>query len=220
MSAHYGHQVVPMPTGERIQASHECLTIRKSARLVLIGKLGYHPPPTERGLSAQCGFAAMDYHLKPIGKTCAGTGEELIPGSRCYSVVIDHDGQRVRLDYSEAGWQGPPTGAIGHWTSTVPLPETTKTKPLDADALMRYFEQMSEDANPVQEKFKYVLALLLLQKRRLQLDGSRHDGDIEYLEVSGNRGEGPYEVRHFELSDDETEQLQRDLNTHLKSEWN
>ena len=36
-------------------------------------------------------------------------------------------------------------------------------KPLDADALMRYFEQLCEDANPAQEKFAYVLSLLLLQ---------------------------------------------------------
>ena len=109
----------------------------------------------------------MDYHLKQIGRTCAGTGEELLSGSTCFSALVERDGQLVRLDYSQEGWTGPPEGTIGYWQSVVPEPDETKAKPLDTDALMRYFEQLSEDANPAQEKLRYVLSLLLLQKRRL-----------------------------------------------------
>lgn len=161
----------------------------------------------------------MDYHLKPIGKTCAGTGEPLVPGERCYSVVVEDQDELVRLDYSETGWDGPPEDAIGQWQCVVPEPETKKTEPINPDDLMRYFEQLHEDANHQQEAFCYVLALLLLQKRRLKLDGSRVEGEIEYLQLTGAHGEGQFEVRDQQLGADEIATLQASLNEHLATEW-
>ena len=157
----------------------------------------------------------MDYRLKPIGKTCTVTGNELVPGSVCLSTLVEQDGRFVRLDFSEAGWNGPPEGAVGYWHCTVPQPEQNSRKLLDANALMGYFEQLCEDANPSQDKLRYVLSLLLLQKRRLKLQGSRQDGDAEYLELIGSQGQGPFEVRDCYLSEDEINQLQKDLNVHL-----
>ena len=157
----------------------------------------------------------MDYHIKPVGKTCTATGRDLVPGSICYSSLIERNGQLQRLDFSEEAWPGPREEEIGHWRSIVPHPNDTKAKPLDADALMRHFEQMSENSIPGQEKFLYVVALLLLQKRRLKLVDSIRDGDIEFLTLTGMHGEGPYQVQDQQLSNDEIEHLQRALNTHL-----
>ena len=164
----------------------------------------------------------MDYHLKPIGKVCAATANPLVPGSVCHSVVVEEnagDGM-TRLDFSDEGWSGPPNGTIGYWKSIVPDSTQPKNKPLDPDALMSYFEQIYEDANPAQEKFCYVLSLMLLQKRRVKLDGSRYEGETEYLELSGSRGEGPFTVRNSNLSDDEIAEFQTSLNSCLDSEWN
>jgi hypothetical protein len=161
----------------------------------------------------------MDYHLKPIGKTCAATGEPLEPGTRCHSIVREVDGILVRFDYSEEGWAGPPEGTLGQWQCIVPDREQKGPRPLDTDALMRYFEQLDEDANPGQDKFRYVLALLLLQKRRLQLDGSRTDGETEILQLSGSQGEGPFDVPDQRLTDEEVAALQSDLNAHIETEW-
>ena len=162
----------------------------------------------------------MDYHLKPLGKVCAATGNAFVPGTVCHSILIEQDGEQIRQDYSQAGWTGVPDHAIGYWKCIVPEPDKTKAKPLNTDGLMRYFEQLDEDGNPAQEKFRYVLALLLLQKRRLKIEGSRQDGEIEYLQVIGSQGEGPFEVRDQHLEDSEIERLQEDLNAHLVTEWN
>ena len=162
----------------------------------------------------------MDYHLKPIGKTCAATGKELEPGSTCHSVLIERDGEFVRLDYSEEGWLSSPDEAIGAWQCTVPEETEAKSKPLDTDSLMRYFEQLVEDANPAQEKFVYVLGLLLLQKRRLKIEGAKQEDDTEYLQLIGSQGEGPFELRDQLLEDDEIKKLQENLNQHLDTEWN
>jgi len=161
----------------------------------------------------------MDYHLPQIGKTCAASGNTLDPGSPCHSAIIEQDGRYVRLDFAPEHWTGPSQGTLAYWKCTVPASTRTEARPLDPDALLRYFEQLCEDANPAQQKFAYVLALLLLQKRRLKIEGSRQEDGLEYLQLIGSRGEGPYEIRDQQLTDEETEQLQHSLSAHLAEEW-
>jgi hypothetical protein len=157
----------------------------------------------------------MDYQIKPNARTCTATGEELRPGAECYSVLLEEHGRFTRQDFSAAGWNGPPENAVGYWRATVPEPNDEKPRPLDSESLLQSFEQFSEDANPAQEKLRFVMALLLVQKRRLKLDGSRRDGEIEYLQLIGSHGEGPYEVREFDLTEDERQQLQQAVDAFL-----
>ncbi len=160
----------------------------------------------------------MDYQLKSIGKTCAGTGEPLEPGSTCHSVLVERNGELLRLDYSEEGWKGPPEDSVGEWLAVVP-DDTPKPKVIDTEALMRYFEQLSEDPNPAHDQMHYVLALLLLQKRRLRLDGQRTDEDgNEFLQVIGSKSEGPYEVADQDLDEQQIANLQATLNAQLEAE--
>ncbi len=160
----------------------------------------------------------MEFQIRLLGRTCTATDKPLAPGDLVHSVLVEQDGEQRRLDFSDEGWTGPPEGTIGHWICIVPAPQTVKTRPLDADSLLESFERMIEDANPAQEQFCYVLSLLLLQKRRLRLDGSRRDGDVEYLQFVGSHGEGPYEVRDQQLSAEEIVMLQSALNEQLSSQ--
>ena len=162
----------------------------------------------------------MDYRFKPLSKTCAGTGEPLVPGSVCYSALVEINGSLERVDYSEEGWDGLPEGGVGYWKSKVPEVEKKQVATTDPEALMGYFEQIIEESNPQQEKISYVLSLYLLQRRRLKLDGSTQRDGVEYLQLSGSRGEGPYEVRDQQLPKDEISALQVVLNQQLTTEWN
>ncbi len=138
---------------------------------------------------------------------------------RIHSVLVERDGQLARLDFCNEGWAGPPDGTVGQWRTLVPEPSSTKPRPLDPDALLRCFERMCEEASPANEKFRYVLALLLLQKRKLVISRNRDVDGVQTLEVTGIRGEGPWDVPDRQLADDEVEQLQQDLNAWLATEW-
>lgn len=162
----------------------------------------------------------MDYRFKPISKVCAGTGQPLVPGSLCYSVLVERNGIHERLDFSEEGWTGLPAEGLGYWKCLVPEAETKQVGSTDPEALLGYFEEIFEDPNPQQAKLSYVLALYLLQRRRLKLDGSEVRDGVEYLQLSGSRGEGPYEVRDQQLPQEEISELQMLLNQQLTSEWN
>ena len=153
----------------------------------------------------------QDYNVKPMGRTCAATGQELAPGSLCHSVLVEKNGELLRFDFSEAGWGQPPHGTIAHWRCAAPEPVTAAKKSLDPQELMRQFEQLSEEANPAHEKFRYVLALLLIRRRRLKLEGTKIIDDQEFLEVTGMRGEGPFLVRNQQLDEAEEQELQAAL---------
>lgn len=161
----------------------------------------------------------MEYHFRPLGKTCAATGNPLQPGTVVQSVLFERHGQFERLDFSVAGWTGMPGGALARWRCRVPEPVRQSQAPLDPESLLSYFEQLVEDANPAHDKLRYVLALFLLQRRRLKLDGSRHDGERDLLQVSGSRGEGPYEIVDQQLAEAEIRQLQGEIAQLMNTEW-
>lgn len=157
----------------------------------------------------------MDYRFKPLSKTCAGTGLPLVPGSVCHSVLIEKHGTMERLDFSPDGWRGLPAEAVGCWQCVVPPAETRQAATADPEMLFQYFEQLVEDPNPHQARLCYVLALYLLQRRRLKLDGSCRRDDREHLQLSGSRGEGPYEILDQQLSESEISQLRAALDQSL-----
>ena len=160
----------------------------------------------------------IEYQFRPIGKSCAGTGQEFQPGERCHCVVVERDGQFTRLDYSAAGWKGPPEGTVGEWISQIPAGEP-KPKTIDTESLLQFFEQLCEDPNPAHDQQRYVLALLLLQKRRLRLEDSRTDDDgNEFLQLIGSKSEGPFEIADQHLSEVEIAQMQAALTAQLAAE--
>lgn len=161
----------------------------------------------------------MDFHFKPLGKTCAATGRPLVPGSWCHSVVVERNGQQQRLDYSAEVWQGPPSDAIGYWRVRVPMPKSPQSIRIDPDALMQYFEQLSEEASPNQESQRYVSTLLLLKMKRLKLVDIQESDDGPILLLEGLHGEGVFEVRDLQLSDADAAALQQELKTQLMAEW-
>jgi hypothetical protein len=162
----------------------------------------------------------MDYHFKPPSKTCATTGRPLTPGSLCHSVLMEKNGVLTRLDYSQEGWQGPPEGHVGYWQTIVPVTHDPREQRLDPDTAFRYFEQLCEESSPTTERQRYVLALLLLQHRKLKLDGTQTGDDGDMLELNGKHGEGPWQVHNLELPEAEILQIQAELKVHLATEWN
>ena len=153
----------------------------------------------------------MDYNIKPMSKTCASTGEPLKSGSVCWSVIVESDGRFVRQDFSEEAWDGPPENSLGHWQCEVPENDEADRKLLDADSMLQYFTQLCESPNHVEQDYQYVLALMLLRKRRLILEENIELDDLPAMRLVGTAGEGPFEVIERELSDEQVSLLQNQL---------
>jgi hypothetical protein len=153
----------------------------------------------------------MEFNVRPVAKTCASTGEELAPGCPCWSVLIEEDGRIARYDYSPQAWTGPPDGVIGYWECMVPDRTTGPAQVFDTDSLFTYFLQLCESPNKVEQDYQYVLALLLLRKRRLLLEESVFVDGEPTMRLIGAKGEGPFDVVERDLPDGRIEELQNQL---------
>lgn len=164
----------------------------------------------------------MEYQFRPLGKKCAATGAELVPGSVVHSVLVQRDGDLVRLDYSPEGWTEPPEGALASWVCSVPLVAVNRNALLEPQRLQGLFDELTEEYQPANERMRYVLALWLLQKKRLRLEGSRatdDEEDAEFLQLVGASGEGLYEVQDFRLSAEEMKAAQEQVYARLAAGW-
>ena len=153
----------------------------------------------------------MDFNIRPISKVCSGTGNPLVPDAVCWSVLTESDGKLVREDYSEEAWNGPPEDAAGYWKCTVPSHNERSSQQIDTQSLFEYFVQLCESPNTAEQDYQYVLALLLMRKRRLIAEDTIEIDDRPAMRLIGSGGEGPFDVPERELTDDQITQLQAQL---------
>lgn len=153
----------------------------------------------------------MDFNIRPVAKSCSQSGRTFQPGESCWSVLVEQDGRLVRQDFSVDAWHGPPSGAIGHWRCTIPAAVEQNRIKLDPDSLFDYFLQLNDSPNYVQQQYRYVLALLLLRKRRLILEDVLQIDERPAMRLVGSGGEGPFDVPEEELSEEQIDRLQHQL---------
>lgn len=152
-----------------------------------------------------------DYHLQVNTRRCAVTGEELRAGERFYGVLLVDGGKFLRKDYSESAWQGPPDGALGFWRSRVGDGQVPKRPPVDDDLLMECLQRLEGETDPTKVAFRYVLALLLMRRKRVRLEDTRKEGEREVMLLRCTRKGDRFQVADPALSDQELESVQDDV---------
>ena len=81
---------------------------------------------------------------------------------------------------------------------------------IDDAVLVDLFERLAGDERPQRIAFRYILALVLLRKRKLQLVGreQQEEGEIWLLRFRGTEGE-PLEVHNPGIDEDENSRFIR-----------
>ncbi len=153
----------------------------------------------------------MDYQIQPLTRCCAITGRELKPGERFYSALIEEDHQLLRKDFSPEAWQGAPAGAFSFWMGKVPPPQENTKPKFDDELLEACFHRLDGETDPGKQNFRYVVALLLVRRKRLKIDGALVRDGVDLLKVRPPKGSEVYEVVNPRLSDDEMQQVQDEV---------
>ncbi len=117
----------------------------------------------------------IDYEVQRCTRHCAATGRELAPGETFYSTLSSEGADVVRRDYSAEAWQGPPEGVLGWWKSHMPERDAKKLHWAPNDVMLELLESTEGQAD--RQDFRYVLALLLVRRRVLRLEGTERDDD-------------------------------------------
>jgi hypothetical protein len=152
----------------------------------------------------------LDYDIQRCSRRCAATDRELKNGETCYSVLIAEGGAIVRQDYSAEAWEGPPADCVGWWKSTVVDPSAGRLHWAPNDVMLHYFERLLED--PAAEDARYVLALLLVRRRVLRVEGHEQDAaGRDTLVLYCSRNELEYRVPEVAPSPERAAAIQQQL---------
>ena len=149
------------------------------------------------------GPGMTDYQIQPHTRRCAASGRELRPGEKFFSVLLEDGGKLVRKDYAGEAWPGPPDGALAFWTGRVPAAEQARKLRIDDDLLADCFARLEGQADPAQVNFRYVVALLLMRRKRFKFEEARSEGGREVLKLRCTRTGAEHEVVNPRLTEDE-----------------
>ncbi len=152
-----------------------------------------------------------EYQIQPNTRRCAITGQELLPGAKFYTVLLDQAGKFVRQDYSSEAWQGPPPEAFSFWSGRVPAPDGPRRPRIDDELLMECFGRLQNETDPGRVSFCYVVALLLMRRKRLRFDRVQMDGEREVLVLRCVRAGIVYEVVNPRLTEEQMAEVQDEV---------
>jgi hypothetical protein len=111
----------------------------------------------------------MDYQIQTNTRRCALLGRSLDPGDRFFSVLLDTGGNLERRDYCAEAWSGPPPEAFSFWSGRIPQPQVKRLPPIDTDLLLDCFQRLAGQDDPDRIRFRYIVALLLVRRKKLRL---------------------------------------------------
>jgi hypothetical protein len=153
----------------------------------------------------------IDYQIQPNTRKCALSGRELQPGQKFYSVLFQEAGKLIRQDYSSEAWQGPPEGVIAFWSGRVAALEPGRRMRIDDDLLVDCFQRLERQDEAAQVNFRYVLALLLMRRKRFKFEEARVEDGREILALRCSRTGNEYLVVNPGLSEEEMMAVQEEV---------
>ena len=152
----------------------------------------------------------QDFEVRRCTRRCASTDRDLQPEEAFYSVLIEENGEVVRLDYSLGAWEGAPENAIGWWKSQMPSNDVRKLNWAPNDVMLHYFEQLEEQ--PTKSDVRYVLTLLMIRRRILRLEDTEiDDAGAEWMVLYCPRREAEFRVLVVDPASERIDQIQDEL---------
>ena len=81
----------------------------------------------------------------------------------------------LRADYSAEAWDSgaKPNGLVGSWRGVVAAADAKRAVIIDDEVVMDLFEQLAEQTEPKRVAFRFVLALMLIRKKKLVCEETR-----------------------------------------------
>ena len=155
---------------------------------------------------------------KPLGQ-CYGTDKKINPGEEYFAALVETEEGFQRRDFCADYWHEQKPAVFCYWKSKLPDPDRKKQIFVDDEILMAFFERLAQEAEQERVNFRFVLALILMRKRRLKYDSALiKDGkEIWHLRVVGSDKQF-MDVVNPHLGQEQIEQLSSQLSQILQEE--
>jgi hypothetical protein len=117
----------------------------------------------------------------------------------------------LRKDYSSEAWQGPPPGAFSFWSGRVPAADGGRLPGIDEDMLVECFQRLEGEAEQAKINFRYVVALLLMRRKRFKFEEARQEHGMEVLTLRCGRSGARHEVLNPRLTEEQMVAVQEEV---------
>jgi hypothetical protein len=154
---------------------------------------------------------------KPLGH-CWGTGKKIEYGDDYFGALVETEQGLQRRDFCADYWQSQKPDVFCFWKTKLPQPGQKKARFVDDDMLLAFFNRLAEETEQEKINFRFVLALILMRKRRLKYDSSETQGDREVwrLRITGEKE--IVEVINPHLDEVQIEQLSSQIGEILQTD--
>ncbi len=157
----------------------------------------------------------MSYQFQASSRQCAKTGRELLPGETIYSVLYERDGQWIREDIAADAWTGPSNQAFSFWQTHVTDQSKTAKPALNLELVWDCFERTESSQETKQCTFRYVLALLLMRRKRLRFEAIENETSGAWLLLRDTKTKKVHKVFDPQLTEEQMVDAQMEIETLL-----
>jgi hypothetical protein len=134
----------------------------------------------EVGMNASTSGKPAGYAIAKAEGKCHVCGKVVEPGEKLMAALRETPLALERLDVCMGCWESfDKAGLLGFWQNTL-LPSTARRAMfVDDDVLCELFERLAETEEQGKIDFRFVLGLILMRKRRIVYESTRHEGEKE-----------------------------------------
>lgn len=156
-----------------------------------------------------------EFDIAAPARTCFVSGQELAVGERVVSVLVDEAGTFVRRDYAADAWTEPPAGTVAWWHGRIPASTKPRKPTYNDDVLMDLFRHLAETIDPQRVNFRYVVALLLMRRKRLKFEDLKKEAGQDVMILRDAKTGTKYETIDPRLTEDAIADVQAEVFTAL-----
>jgi hypothetical protein len=154
---------------------------------------------------------------RPLGQ-CCGSGRKIECGEDYYATLVETEQGLTRRDFSGEYWEREKPLVYCFWKTKLAAANEKKRLFVSDDMLLAFFERLGHETDGEKVSFRFVLALVLMRKRRLKYDATKVDGgrEIWRLRVPGDKD--PVEVVNPHLEESQIEALTAQIGQILQAD--
>jgi hypothetical protein len=130
------------------------------------------------------------------------------PGEKLMAVLRETPNALERADVCAACWPGfDKSNLLGFWQTAMQPPIAKKKLFVDDDLLCELFERLADAVEPAKVNFRFVLGLILMRKRLVIYESTRHDADKDIWLVHMKGSQSTLELIDPKLSEQQVSEV-------------
>ena len=154
---------------------------------------------------------------KPLGQ-CYGTGRKIEYGEEYFGALVETGEGLQRRDFCADYWEKEKPNVFCYWKTRLPHPNQKKQIFVDDEMLLAFFERLGKETEQEKVNFRFVLALILMRKRRLKYDATRVEDAKEIWRLRIVSEKQIVEVINPHLDEEQIEQLSSQIGQILQAD--